>query len=142
MYGTPAKRTGLAFLLASALPIAACYTDDVPTSPTQPVASGSEAPPPATTPLPPTDNRPIVTITGPIANLTRSGEGGLDARFRIDDFTIVRVSRTTPVTAAGARTGDTNFLREGQTVIVTGPRADGFLDATRVEIIKDAPPGQ
>ena len=137
------KRTVLALLLTSALPIAACYTDDIPTSPTQAVATVSEAPPAAPTPAAPPaiDTRPIVTITGPIANLARSGEGNLDARFRIDDFTIVRVSRTTPVSVAGGRTGDTNFLREGQTVIATGPRASGFLDATRVEIIKDAPPG-
>lgn len=36
-------------------------------------------------------------------------------------------------------TGDTNFLREGQTVTVQGRRTNGFLDATRVEIIGQAP---
>ncbi len=139
MQRTVVKKIVLAFILASALPITACYEDDTPTSPTQPVASLSEAPPPPVpTPAAPTDNRPVVTITGPIANLSRSGAGGLDCRFRIDDFTIVRVSRTTPVTS-GSLTGDTNFLREGQTVIATGPRADGFMDATRVEVIKAAP---
>jgi hypothetical protein len=79
-----------------------------------------------------------VSITGVIANLARSGEGGLDASFRIDDFTIARVSRSTPV-VSGSQTGDTNFLREGQTVTVEGRRDNGFLDATRVEIIQQAP---
>jgi phosphohistidine swiveling domain-containing protein len=79
-----------------------------------------------------------VTITGVIANLARSGEGGLDTSFRIDDFTIARVAAGTPV-IAGSQTGDTNFLREGQTVTVEGRRDNGFLDATRVEIIQQAP---
>lgn len=79
-----------------------------------------------------------MTITGVIANLTRRGEGGLDASFRIDDFTMARVSRSTPV-VSGSATGDTNFLREGQTVTVEGRRTNGFLDATRLQIIQQAP---
>ena len=94
--------------------------------------------PTPTPPAPPVDERPIETITGTIANLSRSGEGGLDASFRIDDRTIARVSRSTPVVADG-RTGDTNFLREGQGVTVEGRRTNGFLDATRVTIIQELP---
>lgn len=146
MQGTSLKRTLLALVLASALPLAACSDDDTPTSPTQPGPPVTETPaptpptppPPPTTPAPPTDDRPIVSITGVIANLTRSGEGGLDASFRIDDRTIARVSRSTPV-VSGSQTGDTNFLREGQRVIVQGRRDNGFLDATRVEIISETP---
>jgi hypothetical protein len=62
----------------------------------------------------------------------------MDASFRIDDRTIARVGRTTPVTS-GSQTGDTNFLREGQTVTVEGRRTNGFLDATKVDIIAQAP---
>lgn len=137
-------RTFLALILATTLPLAACSDDDTPTSPTQPGPPVSETPPPAPpptpepTPPPPTDNRPIESITGVIANLARSGEGGLDASFRIDDRTIARVSRDTPV-IAGSQTGDTNFLREGLRVTVQGRRDNGFLDATRVEIIAETP---
>lgn len=147
MQGTTIKNAVLALILASALPLAACSDDDdSPTAPTQPGPPVSDTPttpaptptPTPTPPPPPTDDRPIVTITGPVVNLARSGEGGLDASFRIDDFTIVRVSRTTPV-MSGSATGDTNFLREGQTVTAEGRRTNGFLDATRVTIIAQAP---
>lgn len=148
MQRTTVKKLFLVLIFASALPLAACSDDDdTPTSPTQPGPPVSETPTPPTTPPPdptptptppPTDNRPIETITGTIANLTRSGEGLLDASFRIDDRTIARVSRTTPVTS-GSQTGDTNFLREGQTVTVQGRRTNGFLDATSVNIIGQAP---
>ncbi len=146
MKRTTIKNLVLAFLLASALPLAACSDDDDnPTSPTQPGPPVSETPPPApapdptpTPPSPPPDERPIVTITGTIANLARSGDGGLDASFRIDDRTIARVSRSTPV-VSGSHTGDTNFLREGQVVTVEGRRTNGFLDATRVTIMQEAP---
>jgi hypothetical protein len=145
MHYTTIKRGLLALILASALPLAACSDDDTPTSPTQPGPPVSETPPPpapppdpAPPPPPPTDDRPIESITGTIANLSRSGEGGLDASFRIDDRTIARVSRSTPV-VSGSRSGDTNFLREGQTVTVQGRRDNGFLDATRVEVINETP---
>jgi hypothetical protein len=138
-------RTFLALILATTLPLAACNDDDTPTSPTQPGPPVSETPAPSPPPTPeptptppPTDNRPIESITGVIANLARSGEGGLDASFRIDDRTIARVSRDTPV-VAGSQTGDTNFLREGLRVTVQGRRDNGFLDATRVEIIAETP---
>jgi hypothetical protein len=151
MQYTTMKRTFLALILASALPLAACSDDDdTPTSPTQPGPPVGETPTPPTDPAPPPttppddddddddDDRPIESITGVIANLSRSGEGGLDASFRIDDRTIARVSRNTPV-VAGSQTGDTNFLREGQRVTVQGRRDNGFLDATRVEIIGETP---
>ena len=121
MQDTTIRRAFLAISLVPVLTLAACfYDDDVPTSPTS------------------IDARPLVTISGTVANLHRSGAGLLDADFRIDDFTIARVSRHTPV-VAGSRTGDTNFLRNRQGVAVTGRRDGGFLDATRVEITRDAP---
>jgi hypothetical protein len=55
-------------------------------------------------------------------------------QFRIDDRTIARVASGTPVTS-GSLTGNTDFIREGQTVTVQGRRDNGFLDATRVDII-------
>jgi hypothetical protein len=145
MKRTTIKQILLALIFASALPLAACSDDDTPTSPTQPGPPVSETPPPAPSPEPtppptppPTDDRPVETITGVIANLSRSGAGGLDTSFRIDDRTVARVAAGTPV-ISGSATGDTNFLREGQTVTVEGRRTNGFLDATRVEIIQQAP---
>jgi hypothetical protein len=149
MQRTQIKKALLALILASALPLGACGDDnDTPTSPTQPGPPVSETPPPPPAPEPtpppptpappPVDDRPVVSITGTVANLSRSGDGLLDASFRIDDFTIVRVSRSTPV-VSGSVTGDTNFLREGQTVTVEGRRDNGFLDATGVSIIAQAP---
>jgi hypothetical protein len=151
MHYTTIKRALLALILASVLPLAACSDDDNPTSPTQPGPPVGETPtPPPTDPAPPPDDdddddddnddddRPIETITGTIANLRRSGAGDLDASFRIDDRTIARVSRDTPV-VSGSQTGDTNFLREGLRVTVQGRRDNGFLDATRVDVLPDAP---
>jgi hypothetical protein len=148
MQFTTVKKAFLALILASALPLAACGDDDSPTSPTQSGPPVAETPPPAPAPpeLPPTPPAPvppspppspptdaIVTVTGPIANLTRSGEGGLDVSFRIDDFTIVRASGSTPV-IVGSATSNTSALLEGQTVTVEGRRTNGFLDAARVTI--------
>lgn len=113
------KRMLLAMILASALPLLGCGDSDTPTSPTQPG--------------PPVDNRPIVSVTGPVINLARSGEGGLDVTFRIDDFTVVRASATTPV-IDGSTTGRTDAIRSGQNVTVEGRRDGGFLDATKVTI--------
>ena len=119
MQVTTIRRAFLALILVASLPLVSClYEDDVPTSPTS-INTG-----------------PIVTVSGTIANISRSGPGGLDASFRIDDFTIARVGRNVPVTS-GSRTGDTNFLRNGLGVIVTGRRDGGFLDATRVDITRE-----
>lgn len=144
MQGTTIKRLLLSIILASALPLAACSDDDdTPTSPTQPgppVSTPAPTPTPEPTPptpTPPTDDRPIVSITGVVVNLNRSGPNDLDVQFRIDDRTIARVPAGTPVTA-GSRTGDTDFIRNGQTVTVQGRRDNGFLDATRVDIIAEA----
>jgi hypothetical protein len=79
-----------------------------------------------------------VTISGTVVNLDRSGTGDLDISFRIDDFTIVRAAAGTPVTA-GSQTFNTDAVRNGQTVTVTGTRTNGFLDATRIDIIAQAP---
>lgn len=138
------KRLLLAIIVASALPLAACSDDDdTPTSPTQPgppVSTPAPAPTPdptpPPTPTPPADNRPTVTITGVVANLNRGGQDDLDVQFRIDDSTIVRAASGTPVTA-GSRTGNTDFIRNGQTVTVQGRRDNGFLDATRVDIVAE-----
>jgi hypothetical protein len=113
------KRMFLAMIFASALPLMACSDSDTPTSPTQPG--------------PPVDNRPIVSVTGPVINLSRTGEGGLDVTFRIDDFTIVRAGASTPV-IDGSSTSQTDALRTGQNVTVEGRRDGGFLDATKVTI--------
>ena len=141
MQCTTIKRLLLSIIVASALPLAACSDDDdTPTSPTQsgpPVSTPAPTPDPAPTPpTPPTDNRPTVTLTGVVANLNRGGPNDLDVQFRIDDSTIARVAEGTPVTA-GSRTGNTDFIRNGQTVTVTGRRDNGFLDATRVDIVSE-----
>ena len=115
MQRSTVKNVVLSLILASALPLAACSDSDSPTSPTQPG-------PPVTE-----------TVTGPVINLSRSGEGGLDVTFRINDTTVVRASASTPV-IDGSTTGKTDALREGQNVTVEGTRAGGFLDATKVVI--------
>ncbi len=147
MTRTTVKRAVLAIILSSTLPLAACSDDDeTPTSPTQPGPPVSETPAPAPTPTPtptptpppPTDDRPTVSITGPVVNLDRGGQGDLDITFRIDDFTIVRASSSTPV-ASGGQTFRTDAIRNGQTVIATGRRTNGFLDATSLEIVAQAP---
>ena len=145
MQRTTVKSVFLALILASALPLAACGDDDTPTSPTQPgppVSTPPPAPEPAPptepTPQPPVDERPVVSITGPVVNLVRSGDGDLDISFRIDDFTIVRADAATPVTV-GSQTFRTDAIRTGQTVIATGRRTNGFLDATKLDIITQAP---
>lgn len=71
-------------------------------------------------------------------NLVRSGDGDLDISFRIDDFTIVRADADTPVTD-GSQTFRTDAIRNGQTVIATGRRTNGFLDATKLDIVAQAP---
>ena len=145
MQRTTIKKAFVAIILASALPLAACGDDDPPTSPTQPGPPVTEAPAPAPAPTPeptptppPVDNRPIISITGPVAILDRSGEGDLDISFRIDDFTIVRATATTPVESNG-QMFRTDAVRPGQTVTAEGRRTNGFLDATKITIITQAP---
>jgi hypothetical protein len=144
-----ATRVFLTLILASALPLAACGKDETPTTPTQPGPATGDTPPttspaptptptPTPTPAPPGDNRPIISITGQVANLTRGSANALDVSFRIDDFTIVRAAAGTPV-MSGSLTGNTDFLREHQTVTAEGRRDGGFLDATRISIDKQAP---
>ncbi|HWI19961.1 MAG TPA: hypothetical protein VNT81_19545 [Vicinamibacterales bacterium] len=74
-----------------------------------------------------------MSVSGPVVNLERSGEGGLDISFRIDDFTIVRASGSTPV-IVGSATERTNSILTGMTVTAFGKRTNGFLDATRIVI--------
>jgi hypothetical protein len=134
----------LAFILASALPLAACSDDnETPTSPTQPGPPVSEAPPPAPTPPPePTPTPPpaptptTVTHAGRIANLERSGPDGLDVTFRIDDLTIVRAAASTPV-ISGGRTLRTDALALNQLVTATGTRDNGTLTATSITIVSN-----
>ena len=73
------------------------------------------------------------TVSGSVVNLSRSGEGGLDIQFRIDDFTIVRASGSTPV-IDGSNTVQTSSILTGMMVTVTGTRSNGFLDASRIVI--------
>jgi hypothetical protein len=134
------RKAALALVLATSLPLFACSENNTPTSPTQPGPPVTEAPPAPspspepTPPAPPTDNRPIVTITGVIAiPFVRTADGGLS--FRIDDFTIVRISGTTPVVTTTGGAGDTSWLLRGQRVTVEGRRDGGFLDATRVTMV-------
>src|SRR5687767_850997 len=118
MQRTTIKKTFLALMLASALPLAACGDDDTPTSPTQPgpppvsetPPPAPEPPPPAPEPQPPVDERPIVSITGTVVNLDRSGANDLDISFRIDDFTIVRAAAGTAV-MVGSQTFNTDAVR-------------------------------
>ena len=146
MLATTLKKAVLILALSSVVPLAACSDDpETPTSSTQPGPTVTE-PPTTTTPPPdpapptppPTDNRPVVSIAGPVVNLTRGGANNLDITFRIDDFTIVRASGGTPVTF-GSQTFDTDAVRTGQTVTVQGKRDNGFLDATRIDIVTQAP---
>jgi hypothetical protein len=141
MQRTTVKSVFLALILASALPLAACGKDETPTSPTQPgppVSTPSPEPTPAPTPTPTPEPQPTVTLTGFVANLDRSGAGDMDINFRIDDFTIVRADADTPVTFGG-QTFRTDAVRPGQQVNAVGTRSNGFLDATRIEIIAQAP---
>jgi hypothetical protein len=109
-------------MLASALPLAAC-DNDTSTSPTQPGPTVS--------------NGAIVSLTGFVANLDRSGPKDLDISFRIDDFTIVRATIGTPVTYGG-QTFNTDAVRPGQQVTAEGRRTGDFLDATRITILAQA----
>jgi outer membrane biosynthesis protein TonB len=150
MTRTTVKSVFLALILASALPLAACSDDnDSPTSPTQPgppVAENPTTPPPTPTPTPPPptpeptpptpeppSDTPVVSITGPVVNLERSGADGLAISFRIDDFTIVRAAANTPV-MNGSTTTNTSAVLSGMTVTVNGRRTNGFLDATSIII--------
>jgi len=54
--------------------------------------------------------------------------------FRIDDFTIVSATSTTPI-HSGTLIGQTDFLREGQTVSAEGLRDGEFLHATKITIL-------
>jgi len=102
------------------------------------VSNPAPAPTPEPTPTPPVDERPIVSITGPVVNLDRSGAGDLDISFRIDDFTVVRAAGGTPVMSNG-QTFNTDAVRNGQTVTAEGRRTNGFLDATKITIVSQAP---
>jgi len=70
--------------------------------------------------------------------LHRTGPGDLDISFRIDDFTIVRATANTPV-QSGGQGFRTDAVRNGQTVTVEGRRTNGFLDATKITIVAQAP---
>ena len=149
MQRTTVKSVFLALIRASALPLAACGDDDTPTSPTQPGPPvGTPDPTPPTTPpttdptpddpTPPTQPPATVSITGFVSILERSGAGDLDISFRIDDFTVVRADADTPV-IVGSQTFRTDAVRPGQQVNAIGTRTNGVLDATRIEIIAQAP---
>lgn len=149
MQRTTIKKVFVTLILSSALPLAACGKNDTPTSPTQagppvtttptPTPTPEPTPEPTPTPTPPpVDDRPIISITGPVANLDRSGQGDLDISFRIDDFTIVRAANGTPIVSNGQTFG-TDAVRSGQTVTAEGRRTNGVLDATKITIVAQAP---
>ena len=144
MLATTLKNAVLIFALSSVVPLAACSDDpETPSSPTQPGPPVSDTPPttpapPSTPPAPPVDDRPVVMITGVVVNLSRGGTNGLDISFRIDDTTIVRAPGGTTV-MVGSQTFNTDAVRTGQTVLVQGRRTNGFLDATRIDILAQAP---
>jgi len=135
-----AKHTALYLILASAMPLASCGTGGTgelpyPTAPTVnllPPSTPSPASPPVVT-TPPVDPS-AVTIVGRVQYLRRSGANDLDVTFRTDDFTIVSATSTTPV-HSGTLVGQTDFLREGQTVSTVGRRDGEFLYATKITII-------
>jgi hypothetical protein len=134
-----AKHIALYLILASAMPLASCSggsTNELP-YPTAPTVN--TAPPSTPSPIPPVVTPPpvdrsLVTITGRVQYLRRSGANDLDVTFRTDDFTIVSATSTTPV-HSGSLIGQTDFLREGQTVITEGRRDGEFLYATKITII-------
>lgn len=145
MRRTTLKKAVLAFIFASALPLAACDSDS-PTSPTQAgptVTTPTDTPPTTTTPTPdptpiptptPTPTPPSTTsVSGTVVNLNRGGTDGLDISFRIDDFTIVRAAGSTPV-IIGSSTEQTRAISNGMSVTVDGTRSNGFLDATRIVV--------
>ena len=80
----------------------------------------------------------ITLVTHPVAILDRSGPGDMDISFRIDDFTIVRAKANTPV-QFGGQIFRTDAVRPRQTVTVEGRRTNGFLDATKITIVAQAP---
>jgi len=136
----PAKHTALYLILASAMPLASCGGGAVnelpyPTAPTVntlPPSTPSPTPPVVT---PPPVNPPdFTTITGRVLYLRRSGVNDLDVTFRIDNFTIVSATSTTPI-HSGALIGQTDFLREGQLVTAEGRRDGEFLYATKITIL-------
>jgi hypothetical protein len=136
----PAKHIALCLILAAAMPLASCAggsTNELPypTAPTVNIVPPSTPSPtaPVVTP-PPVDPNPAVTITGRVLYLRRSGVNDLDVTFRIDDFTIVSATSTTPI-HSGTLIGQTDFLREGQTVSAQGRREGEFLHATKITII-------
>jgi len=135
----PAKHIALTLILASAMPLASCGgsgsdTLAYPTAPTvdlRPPSTPSPVPPVVTPP--PVDPHPAVTILGRVLYLRRSGANDLDVTFRIDNFTIVSATSTTPI-YSGTLIGQTDFLREGQTVVAEGRRDGEFLYATKITI--------
>jgi hypothetical protein len=136
-----AKHIALNLILASAMPLAACTGGSnnelpYPTAPTVntlPPSTPSPTPPPVVT-QPPVDPNATVTITGRVLYLRRSGVNDLDVTFRIDNFTIVSATSTTPI-HSGTLIGQTDFLREGQLVTADGRRDGEFLYASKITIL-------
>lgn len=146
MQGSTMKNVFLAIVIASALPLSACGDDDAPTSPTQPgppVSEPAPAPEPTPTPPPPTpppapapDDGIAITIRGVITQMSRSGSDGLDVVFRIDDEPIRGDAATTVLD--GSVTGNTTYLRDGQTVTIDARQRADHVYAKHVTI--DAKP--
>lgn len=144
MQASTMKKTFLAIMMASMLPLAACGDDnDTPTSPTQPgppvsTPAPEPTPTPPTTPAPPTPQPPVVdstvTETGMVFQpLARSGPDGLNLTFRLSDTTVVHADANTTVRDGSVET-NTSAVRLGQSVTVTGVQREGFVQATRIVI--------
>ena len=143
MQGSTMKKTFLAIMMASILPLAACGDDsDTPTAPTQPGPPVS-TPAPEPTPTPPTTPTPTpqppvvdttVTESGTVFQpLARSGPDGLNLTFRLSDTTVVHADANTTVRDGSVET-NTSAVRLGQAVTVTGVPRNGFVQATRIVI--------
>jgi hypothetical protein len=132
------KHIALTLILASAMPLASCGGGagelPYPTAPSVNLLPPSTPSPIAPVVTPPPVDPKAVTITGRVLYLRRSGVNDLDVTFRIDDFTIVSATSTTPI-HSGSQIGQTDFLREGQTVIAEGQRDGEFLYARKITII-------
>ena len=145
MQASTVKKTFLAIMMASMLPLAACGDDnDTPTSPTQagppvstpspsPAPTPGPAPTPAPTPTPPPPDGTVVTVSGVISNFSRFGEGDTSVRFRINDFLMVEAGPGTAV-RDGSMDSNTSSLRLGQAVTVTGQQVNGTVHASNIVI--------
>jgi hypothetical protein len=139
MRGAARGITLLAFAFVFPLTILACGGGTVtPTAPTvmaPPVAEPAPPSEPAAPPPPPSapGEDPAITVRGTINRMSRSGAGGIDVYFRIDDQPWVRGDAAT-VVIDGSFALTTTALRERQTVTIDGRQRADHVYAKRVVI--------